>query len=540
MSDKPPTRSTPVLPPPTLAGWRELQDRPDHLHAALAATLELVHASAAAGIWISLCPRATWVAQLDTLAERLAATPDLAERRGRWPLLGVPFGIKDNIDVAGVPTTAACPAWRRLPTEHASVVQRLLAAGAIWVGKTNLDQFATGLVGTRSPYGRPSSAVDPMRISGGSSSGSAAAVARGQVPFALATDTAGSGRVPAGFNGLVGLKPTPGRVGNGGVLPACRTLDCVAVLAHTVSDAAQVLALIEGPDPRDSYSDFRPGAPALPATLRIGVPARPDLDDTIGYTGAWAAALARATGLGHTLVEIDMAPLTAVAALLYDGPWVAERHAVVRELLARQPEAFDPSVRRVIERALGLSATDAFEGFYRLQTLRQEAERLWPQVDLLMLPTAPTHPTFAQVDADPLGVNSRLGTYTNFVNLLGWCALALPAGRTGIGLPFGVTVVAPGGLDAALAGFGLAWCDESAAPAERWPAVATPPHPADAIAARIGLPLADAHRPGVRHYFDLAAGMAEQVMGLPLGIEDEPAETFVPIGPDALAAGESR
>ncbi|MGY0193793.1 allophanate hydrolase [Leptothrix sp. BB-4] len=543
-SSTPPSASSPPdLPPRTLAGWRALQDRPDHLHAALAATLDRVHASAASGIWISLCPRAVWVAQLDTLAERLAASPDLAERRRRWPLLGVPFGIKDNLDVAGVPTTAACPAFRRAPVEHATAVQRLLDAGAIWVGKTNLDQFATGLVGTRSPYGRPCSVADPARISGGSSSGSAAAVARGQVPFALATDTAGSGRVPAGFNGLVGLKPTPGRVGNGGVLPACRTLDCVAVLAHTVADAAQVLALIEGPDARDVYSAFQPGAARLPSPLRIGVPPQPDLDDAIGYPAAWAAAKEHAAGQGHTLVDVDMAPLAAVAALLYDGPWVAERHAVVRELLASQPQAFDPTVRRVIERALTLSATDAFEGLYRLQALKLEAARLWPDVDLLMLPTAPTHPTFTEVDADPVGVNSRLGTYTNFVNLLGWCALALPAGKTASGLPFGVTFVAPGGFDAALAAFGLAWCDEPTTAVDlpgAWPATAAAPHPADAIAARIGLPLADAHRPGVRRYFDLAAGMADQVMGLPLGIEDEPAETFVPIGPVGHAAGDVR
>ncbi len=238
-----------------------------------------------------------------------------------------------------------------------------------------------------------------------------------------------------------------------------------------------------------------------------------------------------------------MGALSAVAALLYDGPWVAERHAVVRDLLARQPLALDATVRRVIERALGLSATDAFEGLYRLQALKAVAAELWRDIDLLMLPTAPTHPTFAEVDADPVGVNSRLGTYTNFVNLLGWCALAVPAGMTGAGLPFGVTFVAPGNLDAALAAFGLAWCDEPVSAVNSpgaWPATAAAPHPADAIAARIGLPLADAHRPGVRRYFDLAAGMSDQVMGLPLGIEDEPAETFVPIGPAVHAAGEVR
>jgi len=435
----------------------------------LAAVREQALAAAGQGIWIHLCPPAGWEAQCATLAQRLAESADRAELLRRYPLLGVPFAVKDNIDIAGAPTTAACPTFEHVPARSASAVQRLLDAGALWLGKTNLDQFATGLVGTRSPYGRPASVADAQRISGGSSSGSAVAVARGIVPFALGTDTAGSGRVPAGFNGLVGLKPTPGRVSTAGVLPACRTLDCVSVFAHSVGDAAAVLSVIEGPDAADAYSAFVPGPARLPERLRIGVPREPVFFGDAGYAAAWAAALVQAQRDGHQLVEIDFEPLYAVAALLYDGPWVAERHAVVHELLARRPEALDPTVRRVIARALEFSATDAFEGQYRLRAMQASLAQLWSAVDVLMVPSAPGHPTFAEVDADPLGVNARLGQYTNFVNLLGWCALAVPAGATASGLPFGVTFIGRAGHDVALAEAGRRWLGEAALP--RSPAV---------------------------------------------------------------------
>ena len=369
----------------------------------------------------------------------------------------MPFAVKDNIDIAGEPTTAACPAFSHQAERSASVVQRLMEAGAVWVGKTNLDQFATGLVGTRSPYGRPASVADAQRISGGSSSGSALAVALGIVPFALGTDTAGSGRVPAGFNGLVGLKPTPGRVSTAGVLPACRTLDCVSIFARDVDDAAHVLAVIEGADKADAYSAFAPGPASLPPSLRVGVPRQVALDAGIGYPQAWSAAREQAQRLAHTLVEVDFKPLHEVARLLYEGPWVAERHAVVRNLLEQQPEALDPSVRQVISKALGLSATATFEAQYRLREMKVALAALWEQVDVLMVPTAPTHPSFAEVDRDPIGANAALGLYTNFVNLLGWCALAVPAGQTATGLPFGVTLIAPGGCDAALADAGRRW-----------------------------------------------------------------------------------
>ncbi len=457
--------------PRTLLAWQTAAGDAGALRTALAGLRTKVMQERTPGVWIHLCPDAAWAAQLAVLEARLAEAPDAAERRRRYPLLGVPFAVKDNIDIAGAPTTAACPAFEHRAAHSATVVQRLLDAGALWLGKTNLDQFATGLVGTRSPYGRPASVADATRISGGSSAGSAVAVARGFVAFALGTDTAGSGRVPAGFNGLVGLKPTPGRVGTAGVLPACRTLDCVSIFAHSVDDAAQVLAVIEGDDPADDYSAFVPGPARLPAALRLGVPRHAELDAAVGYDVAWQQALAHARALGHETVEINFTPLHEVAALLYEGPWVAERHAACRTLFDQQPEALDATVRSVIGRALGYSATDTFAALYRLQALRRALAPLWDGVDALLVPTAPTHPRFADVDADPVGVNTQLGTYTNFVNLLGWCALAVPGGRTAAGLPFGVTFIGRGGHDAALLHMARAWLGEPAAPAGPTPAV---------------------------------------------------------------------
>jgi allophanate hydrolase len=447
-------------------------------------------ASMAHSLWISLPTAAQWQAQLDLLATRLDEPRSRAELVQRYPLLGVPFAVKDNIDIAGVPTTAACPAFAHVPAVTATVVQRLLDAGALWLGKTNLDQFATGLVGTRSPYGRPSSVFDAQRISGGSSSGSAVAVARGLAAFALGTDTAGSGRVPAGFNALVGLKPTPGRISTAGVVPACRSIDCVSVFAHTVDDAAAVLAVCEGADEHDPFSAFAAGPARWSTGVRIGVPAAPEFFGDAGYAPLFADALRQARALGHTLVEIDFAPLFEVAALLYEGPWVAERHVTVRQLLERQPEALDPTVRRVISRAVGLTATQTFEAMYRLRALQAGLRSLWQRVELLMVPTAPGHPTFAEVDADPVGVNARLGTYTNFVNLLGWCALAVPSGTTAARLPFGVTFIGAAATDVALLDFAWRWPGqpggERSAP---WPASA-PTLPVAVVGAHLsGLPL---------------------------------------------------
>ncbi|MGV8824737.1 allophanate hydrolase [Methylibium petroleiphilum] len=415
--------------------------------------------------WILLASEAQLDDQLAALAARAAVCADAAERARALPLYGVPFAVKDNIDIAGLPTTAACPAFSHDAERSAHAVQRLVEAGAVWLGKTNLDQFATGLVGTRSPYGRPASVFAADRVSGGSSSGSAVVVARGDVPLALGTDTAGSGRVPAGFNNIVGLKPTPGRVSTTGVLPACRSLDCVSVFAHTVPAAATVLALIEGPDTDDAYSAFAPGPAGWNGPLRVGVPRDPVFSGDAGYAAAFERALGELRRLGHSAVPIDFAPLHRVADLLYAGPWVAERHAVVQELLARDPQALDPSVRQIVESATAFNATDAFRGQYRLRAAQRDATALWRQVDVLMVPTAPGHPRFDEVDADPLGANAGLGTYTNFVNLLGWCALAAPAGFTATpvsegpaaGLPFGVTFIAPANADAALARFGAQW-----------------------------------------------------------------------------------
>jgi len=417
--------------------------------------------------WIYRAGAAQLATQIAALEARLAQASSRAALLEALPLFGVPFAVKDNIDVAGMPTTAACPAFAHLAQADAQAVRRLIEAGAVCLGKTNLDQFATGLVGARSPYGRPASVFDARRVSGGSSSGSAVTVARGELVFSLGTDTAGSGRVPAGFNNIVGLKPTPGRIGTSGVLPACRTLDCVSVFALTVADAATVLAVIEGPDAADAYSSFAPGPAQLPARLRIGVPAGPRLSMS-AYAQAWEQALDTARGQGHELVPLDFTPLHAVADLLYNGPWVAERHAVVQALLERAPEALDPTVRQVIEQAIGLSATETFRAQYALRAAQRDASALWQQVDLLMVPTAPEHPRFSALDADPIGVNGRLGTYTNFVNLLGWCALALPASlipdEEGQTLPFGVTFIAPAQADAALARFGAGWQRAAALP----------------------------------------------------------------------------
>lgn len=456
--------------PLTLPGWRAAYasgSSPTHLLGALQQRLiGAVGGADDAHAWISLIDAAALAVLAADLEARVATYPDRAAALRAMPLFGVPFAAKDNIDVIGFPTTAACPAFAHQVDANAAVIERLQQAGAVCMGKTNLDQFATGLVGTRSPYGRPSSAFSSAHISGGSSSGSAVVVANGEVCFALGTDTAGSGRVPAGFNNIVGMKPTPGRVSNAGVLPACRTLDCVAVLALTVSDAAEVMAIIEGADPLDAYSAFQTGPSHLPSKLRIGVPSVPVLGnvqgaDPLGYAAAFAQAASTAEAMGHTVVPLDFEPLHAVANLLYSGPWVAERHAVVQPLLDSNPGALDATVAHVIARATSFTATDTFRAQYLLKAAQRDSAALWHRVDVLMVPTAPTHPTHAEVDADPVAVNAHMGTYTNFVNLLGWCALALPggwaAGPDAQRLPFGVTFIGPGASDAALARFGLTW-----------------------------------------------------------------------------------
>ncbi len=405
-------------------------------------TLETLYSRIAAypdpNVWISLLHEESVTEQ----ARRLEALSP--KEAAALPLYGIPFAVKDNIDVAGIPTTVACPDFAYIPEKSATVVERLQAAGALLIGKTNLDQFATGLVGVRSPYGPVSNPFDPAYISGGSSSGSAVAVSAGLVSFALGTDTAGSGRVPAGYTNTVGLKPTRGLISAAGVFPACRTLDCVSIFALTVDDAARVLQICEGDDPADAYSRARP--PVTQAdSLRYGVP-KPDQLEFFGngeYARLYAEGLALLEKLGGTRVEIDFAPLTAVANLLYEGPWVAERYAAVKDFFDAQPDAFLPVIRAILEKAKSYSAADAFSAQYRLEELRQEVTPLWESIDILALPTAGTIYTIAEVQAEPLALNSNLGRYTNFTNLLDMSALALPNGFQANGLPGGLTLLAP-------------------------------------------------------------------------------------------------
>ena len=376
------------------------------------------------------------------------------------PLWGLPFAIKDNIDLAGVPTTAACPAYAYTPQRSATVVERLIAAGAIPIGKTNLDQFATGLVGVRSPYPAPKNSFDPAIVPGGSSSGSAVAVASGIVSFALGTDTAGSGRVPAGLNNLVGLKPTLGAVPVRGVVPACQTLDCVSVFGLTVADAWAVAGTMAGYDAADPWSRHASlGAVGpVPPRLRVGVPdaaSRRFFGDGAAER-AFDAALTLYAGLGATLVEVDFTPLFAVAAMLYEGAWVAERYAAIRPFIAAHRDTLHPTTARIILGAERLSAADAFAGIYRLAELRRAAEPLWSGLDLLAVPTVPRAYTVADLDADPIGPNAALGTYTNFVNLLDLCALAVPGPARDDGFPGGTTLIAPAGRDGFLASVGAA------------------------------------------------------------------------------------
>src|SRR5215469_10141128 len=354
-----------------------------------------------------------------------------AKNAAELPLYGVPVAVKDNIDALGFQTTAACPAFAYTPAHDASVVARLRAAGAIIIGKTNLDQFATGLVGVRSPYGIPNNPIRSDLIPGGSSSGSAVAVSAGLVPLALGTDTAGSGRMPALLNNIVGLKPSLGMISTAGVAPACRTLDCVSVFSLTVDDAVIALAAMTGPDLADPFSRDRPlkEITPFPQKLRLGVPSKRQLIffGDKACEAAYGQALKRWTALGAELIEFDMEPFYEAARLLYEGPWVAERYLVIRNLLASSPDAIHPVTREISAAGARLTAAETFSALYRLQGLRKVAERTFASFDAIVLPTAPTVYSTSQVLADPILLNSRLGTYTNFVNLLDLCGLALPA-----------------------------------------------------------------------------------------------------------------
>ena len=403
-------------------------------------------------VWIHRLPRADLMTRAAELEQRGPAG---------LPLYGIPFAIKDNIDLADQPTTAACPDFRYLAQVSATVVEKLLAAGAIPLGKTNLDQFATGLVGARSPYGCPGNSFDPAFIPGGSSSGSAVAVASGLASFALGTDTAGSGRVPAAFNNLVGHKPTCGLLSTRGVVPACRSLDCVSIFALTAQDAATVLRAARGYDAADPYSRREPatGRPATPASFagcRFGVPQADQLE-FFGNAGAaklFGQAVARLGALGGERVEVDFAPFFDAARLLYEGPWVAERYVAIKEFFQGNAGSLHPVTRTIIGGAERYSAADAFSAFYRLKELQRAAAQAWTAADVLLTPTAGTIYTIAEVKADPIRTNSNLGHYTNFMNLLDLSAIAVPAGRLPNGLPFGITLVAPAFADEALCALG--------------------------------------------------------------------------------------
>jgi allophanate hydrolase len=400
-------------------------------------------------IFISLRDEKDALAEAERLARRDAT---------QLPLYGVPVAVKDNIDALGMPTTAACPAFSYMPTHDSTAVAKLREAGAIIIGKTNLDQFATGLVGVRSPYGTPRNAIRADLIPGGSSSGSAVAVSAGLVPLALGTDTAGSGRVPAMLNNIVGLKPSLGLISTAGVVPACRTLDCVSVFSLTVDDAMTALKVMAGADGADPFSRNRPLAEmaSFPDGFKLGIPRNGQLiffGDRHSEK-AYGEALKRWSALGATLVEFDLEPFYETARLLYEGPWVAERYLVIRNLLASSPDSIHPVTREITAAGARLTAADTFAALYRLQALRRVAQRAFAQLDAIVLPTAPTAYTTAQVLANPIELNSRLGTYTNFVNLLDLCGLALPASMRDDGIPFGITLLAPAGRDAPLASIG--------------------------------------------------------------------------------------
>jgi len=396
-------------------------------------------------VWIHVLSEGELAPYLGRLAE---SDPDAL------PLYGIPFAIKDNIDLAGIPTTAACPDFAFRPDRSAHVVERLIAAGAIPIGKTNLDQFATGLVGTRSPFGATPNAFDPAYISGGSSSGSAVAVAGGLVSFALGTDTAGSGRVPAAFNNLIGIKPTRGLVSTSGVVPACRTLDCVSVFTLDLLDAEAVMAVAANFDPEDPFARRAvppaEGGGAGHGTFRFGVP------DSLEFFGdreserLFESAVALLRDLGGEPVRLDFAPFEEAARLLYEGPWVAERYAAIEPFIERQPQSLLEVTRRIIAPGVEARAVDAFKAQYRLASLKRGTDALMEGLDFVVTPTAPTIYRMAEVESDPIVLNSRLGTYTNFMNLLDLAAVAVPAGFRADGLPFGVTLFGPAFSDSAL------------------------------------------------------------------------------------------
>jgi allophanate hydrolase len=431
--------------------------------AVIAAIYDAIAARGEDGVWIALNPRE---AALARAAELEARGPSAAQ-----PLWGVPFAVKDNIDVAGLATTAACPAFAYTPEKTAFAVQKLLDAGAILIGKTNLDQFATGLVGVRSPYGVARNPFNADYIPGGSSSGSAVAVSSGLVSFSLGTDTAGSGRVPAGFNNIVGLKPSIGLLSGSGMVPACRSLDCISIFALTVPDAMAVLEAASGFDAADGYSraappGFRSVTPAKPAAFRFGLPRKSQLK-FFGNAAAeqlFEAAIARLQALGGTAVEIDYTPFAEAAGFLYQPAGTAERTAATAGFMAQHAEAMYPVTRAIIEKGLQATGADVHRLFYRLAELKQQTAPVWTDIDCLVVPTSGTIYTVAELAADPVTLNSNLGVYTNFVNYFDLAALAVPNGMQPNGLPAGITLIAPRFCEAQLAALGHAFHQQGGLP----------------------------------------------------------------------------
>ena len=421
----------------------------------VAAIYDRIEAGSIQPNWIHLRPR----------ADALLASAEIEARRGAGmplPLYGVPFGAKDNIDVAGMPTTVAWPAFSHVPEKSARSVELLLQAGAICLGKTNLDQFATGLSGARSPYGACSSIGNPLYVSGGSSSGSAVTVAAGQVSFALGTDTGGSGRIPAGFNGIVGIKPTVGRVSTRGLVPNCPTLDCVSIFALTVEDGMRVLDVIDGFDADDPFARIPPARPAVGAPLgagpvRLGVLAPKDREwyGMPECAALYESACERLIRLGAQLVEIDFAPLREAGRLLFDGPWIAERHAALAPFIDDREDALLDVIRMVLQTADRYAATSAFAGIHRLAQLRRTVEQQFASISAMAVPTAPRPFTIAEMSADPIRLNNQLGHYSYFANLLDLCAIAIPNGNLSCGVPMGITLLAPAWADEKLADLAL-------------------------------------------------------------------------------------
>ncbi|MFB6448085.1 allophanate hydrolase [Bradyrhizobium tunisiense] len=406
--------------------------------------------------------RNCWI-HVRRMREALADAEALARRSAKGevlPLLGVPFGVKDNIDVAGMPTTAACPSFAYVAERSARCVERLVAAGAICLGKTNLDQFATGLSGARSPYGACPSAADGRYVSGGSSSGSAVAVASGHIAFSLGTDTGGSGRIPAGFNGIVGIKPTVGFVSSRGLLPNCPTLDCPSIFCNSAAEGKLLLGLVEGFDEEDPYSRHAPAlVSTFPREFRFGrISARqlnsfgmPECD------ALYERACERLAGLGGQAVEIDFTPFAEAGEMLFSGPWIAERHAAISTLIDIDHGGLLEVTRKVLHSASHFAATDAFAAQHRLLKLRRQVQSLFAQMDALVVPTAPRPFTIADMLEDPVTLNSRLGYYSYFANLLDLCAVALPNATLSTGMPMGITLLAAPWHDHALLDFAARW-----------------------------------------------------------------------------------